>query len=50
MDEFTKALDAYRDAVAARAFWEENGTRRDGNLELARAREASARLAVRAAR
>lgn len=50
MDEFTKALDAYRDAVAARAFWEDNGTRRDGKLESARADEAAARLAVRNAR
>lgn len=50
MDEFTRALDAYRDAVATRAFWEENGTRRDGKLEAARTREAAARRAVRAAR
>ena len=42
----TDALDAYRDAVARRAFWEDNGHRLDGRLEEARAAETVARRAV----
>lgn len=40
------ALNGYRDAVAQRAYWEHNGTRRDGNLHRALSAEATARKAV----
>lgn len=39
MGDLNRALAAYRDAVAKRAFWEHHGTRRDGNLENAKAVE-----------
>jgi hypothetical protein len=41
-----QALNSYRDAVARRAYWEDHGHRRDGNLEEARVAEAAARRVV----
>lgn len=41
-----QALDAYRDAVASRAFWEDHGHYGDPNLAQARERESAARLGV----
>lgn len=41
-----EALDAYRDAVAKRAYWEHNGTRRDGKLETAHSAELRARTDI----
>ena len=40
-------LDAYRDAVARRTYWEDNGTRKDGRLELAAEWETNCRNAVK---
>lgn len=46
MSDTIKLLNAYRDAVAKRAFWEDHGSRGDGHLEAARAVEAAARRAL----
>lgn len=39
-------INAYRDAVAQRVFWEDHGSHGDGRLEDARKVESSARRAL----
>ena len=39
-------LNAYRDAIASRSFWENHGRYGDGNLDAAIERERMARAAV----
>ena len=46
MSNMPELLNAYRDAVANRSFWENHGRYGDGNLAAAIERERMARAAV----